>query len=63
MDPETEKPFLSEEKLHSLGGKEPPIILSHSPLAFDRLDKDDNVLMLSGDTHGGQILLPSYSYI
>ncbi|MEW6417427.1 MAG: metallophosphoesterase [Nitrospirota bacterium] len=40
--------------------KEPVIILSHSPLSFDFLDKDQDVLMLAGDTHGGQIPLPSW---
>jgi uncharacterized protein len=36
------------------------IVLSHSPLAFDRLDNDKNVLMLAGDTHGGQVPVPSW---
>lgn len=41
-------------------GKEPAIILSHNPLNFEQLDEKHNVLMLSGDTHGGQVLLPSW---
>lgn len=40
-------------------GKEPAILLSHSPLAFDLIDENQNVLVLAGDTHGGQIPLPS----
>ncbi len=36
------------------------IVLSHSPLAFDLFNQDDDVLILSGDTHGGQIPLPKW---
>ena len=35
------------------------IILSHSPLFFKDLKSDKEVLVLSGDTHGGQVPLPS----
>jgi len=35
------------------------IILSHSPLVFDLIDSNQDVLMLAGDTDGGQIPLPS----
>ena len=41
-------------------GKEPLILLSHNPLAFDTIRENQQVLMLAGDTHGGQIPLPSY---
>jgi predicted MPP superfamily phosphohydrolase len=37
----------------------PSIILSHNPLNFDLLDRGTGATMLSGDTHGGQIWLPS----
>ena len=50
----------SEESLSFLTGKEPAIILSHSPLTFDLIDDNQNVLMLAGDTHGGQVPLPSW---
>jgi len=40
--------------------KGPAIILSHDPLNFDLFDKDQGVLVLSGDTHGGQIPAPSW---
>jgi len=40
----------------------PAIILSHNPLLFSRLDKHRNILMLAGDTHGGQIPLPSWMW-
>jgi uncharacterized protein len=49
-----------ENPLHLLEGKEPVIVLSHSPLIFDLLDANQDVLVLAGDTHGGQIPLPSW---
>jgi predicted MPP superfamily phosphohydrolase len=36
------------------------IVLSHSPMVFDSLDENHDILILSGDTHGGQIPLPSW---
>jgi hypothetical protein len=36
------------------------IILSHSPLIFDLIDDGQDVLILAGDTHGGQIPIPSW---
>jgi len=38
--------------------KEPSIILSHSPLLFNLFSNKQDILMLAGDTHGGQIPLP-----
>lgn len=38
------------------------IILSHSPLVFDLIDSNQDVLVLAGDTHGGQIPLPSWAW-
>jgi predicted MPP superfamily phosphohydrolase len=38
----------------------PSIILSHSPLFFNEVDNESKILMLSGDTHGGQIPLPNW---
>ena len=34
------------------------IVLSHSPLFIDEFETENEVLILSGDTHGGQIPLP-----
>jgi uncharacterized protein len=48
------------ETLAAWKGREPMIVLSHSPLNFDLLEDDQPALMLSGDTHGGQIPLPSW---
>jgi hypothetical protein len=36
------------------------IVLSHSPLVFDELADDKSVLVLAGDTHGGQVWLPKW---
>ena len=48
------------QKLKILTRKEPAIILSHSPLLFSLFEKDQNILMLAGDTHGGQVPLPAW---
>lgn len=36
----------------------PIILLSHTSLIYRNLDAGKNILVLSGDTHGGQIYLP-----
>lgn len=43
-----------------INDRTPTIVLSHSPLVFDLFSEDDDVLILSGDTHGGQVPLPSW---
>ncbi len=40
----------------------PLLVLSHSPLAFDTTAENSRVFMFSGDTHGGQIKLPSWLF-
>jgi hypothetical protein len=40
----------------------PVIILSHSPLDFDQIRDDQKVLMLAGDTHGGQVPIPGWVF-
>ncbi len=40
----------------------PAIILSHTSLAYHPIDKNKNVLVLSGDTHGGQVFLPNFMW-
>jgi len=60
IDLEGELPFVSENSISHLEGTAPAIILSHDPLNFELLDEDQDLLMLSGDTHGGQIPLPSW---
>lgn len=58
IDPEGEDPDQSVKTL--LSGGTPAVLLSHDPTAFDQLDGNLGVLMLSGDTHGGQIPLPAW---
>lgn len=36
----------------------PTIVLSHFSSVYNSINKEENVLVLSGDTHGGQIYLP-----
>jgi|WetSurMetagenome_2_1015567.scaffolds.fasta_scaffold00113_21 uncharacterized protein len=38
------------------------IVLTHNPLAFDYIQDNNNLLMLAGDTHGGQIPLPGWAF-
>jgi len=38
----------------------PTLVLGHDPLLFDEFSGDEGVLMLAGDTHGGQVPLPSF---
>jgi len=42
------------------GVKGPAIVLSHNPLSFEYVNDEQRVLLLAGDTHGGQIPLPSW---
>jgi len=60
FDKENNGPFAYREGLVSFLEKDPGILLSHSPLVFDYIDKNHNVLVLAGDTHGGQIPLPAW---
>ncbi len=51
----------NEEKQLAAGADDlPTIVLSHDPLAFDDVPADGHILMLSGDTHGGQVPLPGW---
>ncbi len=40
----------------------PMIVLCHNPLLFDKLPNDRHIVMLSGDTHGGQVPLPDWFF-
>jgi len=60
VDLEVKRPYSSDRHLLPENTQGPTIILSHNPLTFDLLKADQGVLMLSGDTHGGQIPLPSW---
>lgn len=42
------------------GGEHPVILLSHSSTVYGAVDPSREVLVLSGDTHGGQVRLPGW---
>ncbi len=46
--------------INNFGNDEPTIVLSHNPLTFDLFNNTKDILILAGDTHGGQIALPSW---
>ena len=50
----------SDEQMRFFSSRQPIILLSHTPLAFDRIDSSREILMLAGDTHGGQMPLTAY---
>lgn len=50
---------LDKRDLAPLNGPRPHILLSHNPLSFDALPGNRDLLVLAGDTHGGQVPLPS----
>jgi len=60
IDIEETESFPPEKSLQFFINKEPAIVLSHNPLSFQLFSKDQNIFMLAGDTHGGQIPLPSW---
>ncbi len=60
IDRESLAPFGKGVALPSSVGSDPVILLSHNPLAFELIGEDQEALMLAGDTHGGQIPLPSW---
>jgi len=60
IDKEAAGPFAENEHFFLEHVKIPVILLSHSPLTFDLLNEDQEVLILAGDTHGGQFLLPPW---
>lgn len=60
VDSYGEEESLPPQRLHVLKTKKPSIVLSHSPLLFRLFGKDQHVLVLAGDTHGGQVPLPAW---
>ncbi len=54
--------FSSDKIFARLDGQIPTIILSHNPLNFDFLRVDRNLLMVAGDTHGGQVPIPNWLF-
>jgi uncharacterized protein len=39
---------------------EPAVVLAHNPLTFDQVRGDRRILVLAGDTHGGQLPIPDW---
>ncbi len=62
LERKDEEPFGPSPFLKSIETDAPLIILSHSPLVFDLLSAEQPALILAGDTHGGQIPLPSWFF-
>jgi len=60
IDLTVDRTLLSEKNMSTLIGHEPAILLHHNPGIFDYVPISHDVLILAGDTHGGQIPLPSY---
>lgn len=59
LDPDF--PVSAPERLRALlAGDTPTILLSHSSRVYQLIDASQAVLTLSGDTHGGQLRLPSW---
>lgn len=48
------------KKINKLLNGSSSILLSHSAIPYNYIDPNKNVLVLSGDTHGGQIYLPGF---
>ncbi|MFQ5627139.1 MAG: metallophosphoesterase [bacterium] len=40
----------------------PTVLLSHTSTVFDAISQKKNVLVLAGDTHGGQMYLPDFAW-
>jgi predicted MPP superfamily phosphohydrolase len=60
VDGNFNKEFLDDNGLFESKRVFPDILLSHNPLDFDKIDARHKTLVLSGDTHGGQIPLPAW---
>lgn len=62
LEKEDDKPLVHSEFLINPHADEPLIILCHSPLVFDDLSTTQPMVILAGDTHGGQIPIPSWIF-
>ena len=52
------RPYIFLKSLPAAMDSLPTIVLSHSSLLYNKVSDTLHTLFLSGDTHGGQILLP-----
>ncbi|GAX63000.1 phosphohydrolase [Candidatus Scalindua japonica] len=46
--------------LHKMHNGKPTIVLSHVSSVYNSINATEDVLVLSGDTHGGQVFLPEF---
>jgi predicted MPP superfamily phosphohydrolase len=55
---------IPQKKFMFMQGKKPLILLCHNPLFFDQINSQgmQDVLVLAGDTHGGQVPLPLWLF-
>lgn len=60
VDYENHKSDEERNKIKLPEGIGAAIILCHNPLPFDSVDREQDVLLLSGDTHGGQVPIPGW---
>lgn len=61
LDAESDKKSLKEFSLRT-SQKVPVILLTHSPLNFNNFSERQNIFLLAGDTHGGQVALPTWLF-
>jgi len=50
----------SRENINRLVNHPGTVLISHEPTVFDAIDDNCSVLVLAGDTHGGQLPLPEW---
>lgn len=58
VDAEGGTPLNDSDRFARMDIRGPAIVLAHSPLIFDSIPLDQDILVLAGDTHGGQVALP-----
>jgi predicted MPP superfamily phosphohydrolase len=62
FDGDTRMAFSRSRTLKPMNAHMPGIILSHNPLNFDLIGENQHLVMLAGDTHGGQVPLPAWLF-
>ena len=60
IDGDFDRAFAKHGSIPSEGGRPPGIILAHDPELFEGIDGKQKALVLAGNTHGGQVPLPSW---
>ena len=60
IDGDFDRAFEKRGNIFSEEGRRPGVILAHDPKLFEKMDRKQKALVLAGNTHGGQIPLPSW---